>query len=64
MAALFDRRAEGAKCETLWYLLKAAFNDHPRASLMIQAFSEGLPLDNSVVDTVRFMGMSRVALSS
>ena len=40
----------------LFGILKAAFNDHPRASLMIQAFSEGLPLDNSVVDTVRFMG--------
>ena len=40
----------------LFGILKAAFNDHPRASLMIQAFSEGLPLDNTVVDTVRFLG--------
>ena len=40
----------------LFGILQAALNDHPRASLMIQAFSEGLPLDNSVVDAVRFMG--------
>ena len=40
----------------LYGLLKAAFLDHARATLMIQAFSEGLPLDGSLADPARSLG--------
>ena len=40
----------------LYGLLKAAFLDHARATLMIQAFSEGLPLDGFLADPARSLG--------
>ncbi|CAE6933000.1 unnamed protein product [Symbiodinium sp. CCMP2592] len=40
----------------LFGILRTAFAGHARAMLMIQAFGEGLPLDNSVADPVRFLG--------
>ena len=40
----------------LFGILRTAFSGHARASLMVQAFSEGLPLDHSLTDPVRFLG--------
>ncbi|CAE7669829.1 unnamed protein product [Symbiodinium sp. CCMP2592] len=40
----------------LFGILRTAFAGQARAMLMIQAFGEGLPLDNSVADPVRFLG--------
>ena len=40
----------------LFGILRSAFAEHARASLMIQAFSEGLSIDHAVSDAVRFLG--------
>ena len=50
------REEQKTRSVRLHGLLKAAFLDHARATLMIQAFSEGLPLDGSLADPARSLG--------